>query len=75
MGDPRTSEGIPESSVLAPFNDDMNASNGMHADLYGWWRIIATSQWVNEGLEDLGARCSLSPDARTDFGCIACSPT
>ena len=23
-------------------------------DLYGWWRIIDTSQWVNDGLDDLG---------------------
>jgi hypothetical protein len=29
-------------------------SNELHADLYGWWRIIDTSQWVNEGLDDLG---------------------
>ena len=32
----------------APLNDSL------HADLYGWWRIIDTSQWVNEGLDDLG---------------------
>jgi hypothetical protein len=29
-------------------------SNNLHADLYGWWRIIETSQWVNDGLDDLG---------------------
>ena len=26
----------------------------LHPDLYGWWRITETSQWVNEGLDDLG---------------------
>lgn len=30
------------------------ASNELHADLYGWWRITETSQWVNDGLDDLG---------------------
>jgi hypothetical protein len=29
-------------------------SNELHADLYGWWRIVETSQWVNDGLDDLG---------------------
>jgi hypothetical protein len=29
-------------------------SNELQADLYGWWRILETSQWVNEGLDDLG---------------------
>jgi hypothetical protein len=24
------------------------------AELYGWWRITETSQWVNDGLDDLG---------------------
>jgi hypothetical protein len=26
----------------------------LRADLYGWWRITETSQWVDEGLDDLG---------------------
>jgi len=30
------------------------ASNELHADLSGWWRIRETSQWVNDGLDDLG---------------------
>lgn len=30
------------------------ANNELHADLYGWWRITETSQWVNDGLDDLG---------------------
>jgi len=30
-------------------------SNELNADLYGWWRITETSQWVNDGLDDLGA--------------------
>jgi hypothetical protein len=30
------------------------ASNELHPDLYGWWRITETSQWVNDGLDDLG---------------------
>ena len=29
-------------------------SNELHADLYGWWRITEASQWVNDGLDDLG---------------------
>jgi len=29
-------------------------SNELHADINGWWRIIETSQWVNDGLDDLG---------------------
>jgi hypothetical protein len=29
-------------------------SNELHVDLYGWWRIVETSQWVNDGLDDLG---------------------
>jgi len=29
-------------------------SKELQADLYGWWRIRETSQWVNEGLDDLG---------------------
>lgn len=30
------------------------ASYELHADLHGWWRITATSQWVSDGLDDLG---------------------
>jgi hypothetical protein len=30
------------------------SSSDLNADLYGWWRIIETSQWVSEGLDDLG---------------------
>jgi hypothetical protein len=26
----------------------------LHPDLRGWWRITETSQWVNDGLDDLG---------------------
>jgi hypothetical protein len=38
-------------------------SNELHADLYGWWRILETSQWVNEGLDDLGpAMLSITGD-------------
>jgi len=29
-------------------------SNELHADIYGWWRITETSQWVNRGLDALG---------------------
>ena len=29
-------------------------SNELHPDLHGWWRIVETSQWVNDGLDDLG---------------------
>jgi hypothetical protein len=30
------------------------ARDELPADLYGWWRITETSQWVNDGLDDLG---------------------
>jgi hypothetical protein len=30
------------------------ASNNLHADLHGWWRITDTSQWVNKRLDALG---------------------
>jgi hypothetical protein len=33
---------------------DGMASDELHADLHGWWRITETSQWVNEHLDDLG---------------------
>jgi len=29
-------------------------SGELRPDLYGWWRITETSQWVNEYLDDLG---------------------
>lgn len=38
-------------------------TNELQADLYGWWRILETSQWVNEGLDDLGpAMLSITGD-------------
>jgi hypothetical protein len=30
------------------------ASHEPHADLHGWWRIVETSQWVNDRLDVLG---------------------
>lgn len=30
------------------------ATDELHADLHGWWRIMETSQWLNDGLDDLG---------------------
>jgi hypothetical protein len=30
------------------------ASNELRAEIRGWWRITETSQWVNNGLDDLG---------------------
>jgi hypothetical protein len=39
-------------------------SNELHTDLYGWWRITETSQWVNDRLDDLGpAMISITGDA------------
>ena len=32
----------------------MANDNEIPADLYGWWRITDTSQWVADGLDDLG---------------------
>ncbi len=29
-------------------------SEDLNPDLRGWWRITETSQWVNDGLDDLG---------------------
>lgn len=34
--------------------DTVMPSNELHADLHGWWRIVETSQWVNDGLDGLG---------------------
>ncbi len=40
------------------------ASNELHDELYGWWRITETSQWSNEVLDDLGpAMLSITGDA------------
>lgn len=40
------------------------ASDELNADLHGWWRITETSQWVNDGLDDLGpAMISITGDA------------
>jgi len=42
------------------------ADNELHADLSGWWRITETSQWVNDGLDDLGlASAANGPGAET----------
>ena len=30
------------------------AKSDLNPELRGWWRIVDTSQWVNEHLEDLG---------------------
>ncbi len=30
------------------------ATDELHAEIRGWWRITETSQWVNDGLDDLG---------------------
>ena len=30
------------------------ATNELHPDLRGWWRITETSQWVKDYLDDLG---------------------
>lgn len=32
----------------------MASAMELEADLYGWWRITETSQWVDDGLDDLG---------------------
>lgn len=28
--------------------------DGIPAEIAGWWRIVETSQWVKDGLDDLG---------------------
>ena len=39
------------------------ASDELNADLHGWWRITETSQWANDGLDDLGpAMISITGD-------------
>lgn len=30
------------------------SSNDIHADLFGWWRIVETSRWLNKRLDVLG---------------------
>jgi hypothetical protein len=40
-------------------------SSELSADLTGWWRILETSQWVDEGLDDLGP-AMLSITGRAD---------
>jgi len=30
------------------------AGDELHPGLHGWWRITETSQWVNDGLDDIG---------------------
>ncbi len=32
----------------------MSTLEKIPAEYRGWWRIVDTSQWVNEGLDDLG---------------------
>jgi hypothetical protein len=32
----------------------MTAREDLHPDLRGWWRIVETSQWVPDSLDDLG---------------------
>jgi hypothetical protein len=32
----------------------MSETDEIPPELYGWWRITETSQWVNDGLDDLG---------------------
>ena len=32
----------------------MATDDDFPADLYGWWRITSTSQWVDDGLDILG---------------------
>lgn len=32
----------------------MATDDDVPADLYGWWRITSTSQWVDDGLDILG---------------------
>ena len=32
-----------------------NERSGDSSEYRGWWRITETSQWVNDGLDDLGA--------------------
>ena len=32
----------------------MMSNYELHSDIYGWWRIAETSQWVDDGLDALG---------------------
>ena len=34
--------------------DVVMANGELHPDLCGWWRITETSQWANDGLNDVG---------------------
>jgi|SRR5579863_9817029 len=33
---------------------DQLVGRELPAELYGWWRITETSQWVSDGMDDLG---------------------
>jgi hypothetical protein len=42
---------------------DVKATDDLHPDLRGWWRITETSQWSSDFLDDLGpAMISLTGD-------------
>jgi hypothetical protein len=45
----------------------------LYPELYGWWRILETSQWVNEGLDALGPAI-LSMTGRGDRLRMHCFP-
>ncbi len=34
--------------------EEILMSHELHPELYGWWRILETSQWVNQDLDALG---------------------
>lgn len=61
-----------ESPAYVPY---IMPSNELRAELYGWWRITETSQWVNDGLDNLGPALISIPDRGTGSGCTACWPT
>ena len=46
MGGAQSSAGVTFGTVMP--------SGDLHPDLHGWWRIVETSQWANDRLDDLG---------------------
>lgn len=57
------------------------AGNELHPDFHGWWRITETSQWVKDGLDDLGP-AMISITGRADrlrmhclLACVNVRPT
>jgi hypothetical protein len=78
-------EGSTQSGLVRPvapaYTESLMNDEEIGSEYRGWWRIIDTSQWVNDGLDDLGpALLSLTGQAdRLRMHCLLayvnCRPT